>query len=164
MILFHAAFLSPLSPVSLPPLSLSIPFVFHYFSFTLKLLFHVPIQSTLNFFYLLSTHLFFPTKCLSLIFFHRYISILQPPTASSFYCFSSYCFPLYSSFSSYSIISSSSIIILLPPHLHFRRGRRLKKTRPDTRLPQSRAGGQGLYLRSLNHLGRSSKANDSKKS
>ena len=32
------------------------------------------------------------------------------------------------------------------------------KTRPDTRLPQSRAGGQGPYLRSLDHLGRSSKA------
>ena len=29
-------------------------------------------------------------------------------------------------------------------------------TRPDTRLPKSRAGGQGLYLRSLDHLGRSS--------
>ena len=33
-----------------------------------------------------------------------------------------------------------------------------KKTRPDTRLPQSRAGGQGPYLRSLDHLGRSSEA------
>ena len=32
------------------------------------------------------------------------------------------------------------------------------KTRPDTRLPQSRAGGQGPYLRSLDHLGRSSEA------
>ena len=30
-----------------------------------------------------------------------------------------------------------------------------KKKRPDTPLPQSRAGGQGLYLRSLDHLGRS---------
>ena len=30
------------------------------------------------------------------------------------------------------------------------------ETRPDTRLPKSRAGGQGLYLRSLDHLGRSS--------
>ena len=29
------------------------------------------------------------------------------------------------------------------------------KTRPDTRLPQSRAGGQGPYLRSVEHLGRS---------
>ena len=35
-------------------------------------------------------------------------------------------------------------------------------TRPDTRLPQSRAGGQGLYLWSLNHLGRSSEAKDCK--
>ena len=35
-------------------------------------------------------------------------------------------------------------------------------TRPDTQLPKSRAGGQGLYLRSLKHLGRSSVANDSK--
>ena len=32
------------------------------------------------------------------------------------------------------------------------------ETRPDTRLPQSRAGGQGPYLRSPEHLGRSSKA------
>ena len=31
------------------------------------------------------------------------------------------------------------------------------KTRPDTRLPKSRAGGQGPYLRSLEHLGRSNK-------
>ena len=31
-----------------------------------------------------------------------------------------------------------------------------KRTRPDTRLPQSRAGGQGPKLRSLDHLGRSS--------
>ena len=30
------------------------------------------------------------------------------------------------------------------------------RTRPDTRLPQLRAGGQGPYLRSLDHLGRSS--------
>ena len=32
------------------------------------------------------------------------------------------------------------------------------KTRPDTRLPKSRGGGQGPYLRPLYHLGRSSKA------
>ena len=32
----------------------------------------------------------------------------------------------------------------------------LKKTRPSTRLPKSRAGGHGPYLRSLDHLGRSS--------
>ena len=36
------------------------------------------------------------------------------------------------------------------------------KTRLDTRLPQSRAGGQGQYLRSLEHLGRSSEAKDRK--
>ena len=35
-------------------------------------------------------------------------------------------------------------------------------TRPDTRLPQSRAGGQGPYLRSLDHFGRSSEAIDRK--
>ena len=35
-----------------------------------------------------------------------------------------------------------------------------KRTRPDTRLSQSRAGGQGPYLRSLDHLGRSSEAKD----
>ena len=34
------------------------------------------------------------------------------------------------------------------------------KTKSDTRLLQSRVGGQGLYLRSLNHLGRSSEAKD----
>ena len=38
-----------------------------------------------------------------------------------------------------------------------------RKTRPDTRLPQSCAGGQGLYLRSFDHLGRSSDAKDRKK-
>ena len=27
-----------------------------------------------------------------------------------------------------------------------------EKTRPDTRLPKSRVGGQGPYLRSLDHL------------
>ena len=32
-----------------------------------------------------------------------------------------------------------------------------KETRPDTGLPQSRAGGQGPYLRSVEHLSRSSK-------
>ena len=37
------------------------------------------------------------------------------------------------------------------------------ETRPDTRLPQSRVGGQGPYLRSLDHLGRSSEAKDRKK-
>ena len=37
-----------------------------------------------------------------------------------------------------------------------------EKTRPDTRLPKSRAGGQGSYLRPLYHLGRSSKAKDRK--
>ena len=37
-----------------------------------------------------------------------------------------------------------------------------KRTRPDTRLPQSRAGGQGPYLRSLDDLGRSSEAVDRK--
>ena len=39
---------------------------------------------------------------------------------------------------------------------------RVTKTRPDTWLPQSRAGGQGPYLRSLDHLGRGSKAVDRK--
>ena len=33
-----------------------------------------------------------------------------------------------------------------------------EETRPDTRLPKSHAGGQGPYLRSLDHLGRSSEA------
>ena len=36
-------------------------------------------------------------------------------------------------------------------------------TRPDTRLPQSRAGWQGPYLKSVDHLGRSSEAKDRKK-
>ena len=35
-------------------------------------------------------------------------------------------------------------------------------TRPDTQLPQTLAGGQRLYLRSLHHLGRSSDAKDLK--
>ena len=35
-----------------------------------------------------------------------------------------------------------------------------KKTRLDVWLPRSLVGGQGLYLKSLEHLGRSSKAND----
>ena len=39
---------------------------------------------------------------------------------------------------------------------------RLKITRPDPRLPQSRVGGQGLFLRSPYHLGRSSSVNDCK--
>ena len=33
---------------------------------------------------------------------------------------------------------------------------RRKETRPDTRLRKSQASGQGPYLRSLDHLGRSS--------
>ena len=37
-----------------------------------------------------------------------------------------------------------------------------KLTRPDTGLHQSCAGGQGLYLRSLHHLGSSSEAKDRK--
>ena len=36
------------------------------------------------------------------------------------------------------------------------------KTRPDTRLPKSRAGGQGLYLRSLDNVGRSSEVQEIK--
>ena len=38
----------------------------------------------------------------------------------------------------------------------------LKRTRPVTQLPQSRAGGQTPYLRSLDHLGRSSESKDRK--
>ena len=38
----------------------------------------------------------------------------------------------------------------------------LWETRLDTRLPQSRAGGQEQYLRSAKHLGRSSKAKNLK--
>ena len=37
-----------------------------------------------------------------------------------------------------------------------------EKTRPDTRLTQPHAGGQGPCLRSLRHLGRSSEAKDRK--
>ena len=36
------------------------------------------------------------------------------------------------------------------------------KTRPDTRLPKSRAGGQGPHLRSSDHLGRSSEVKEIK--
>ena len=38
----------------------------------------------------------------------------------------------------------------------------VRKTRPDTRLPQSRAGGQGPYFRSVEHLGSSSMAKKTK--
>ena len=38
----------------------------------------------------------------------------------------------------------------------------LAKTRLDTKLTQSRAGGQGPYLRCFHHLGRSSEAKDRK--
>ena len=38
-----------------------------------------------------------------------------------------------------------------------------RKTRPDTRLPQLRASGQGPQLRSPDHLGRSSEAKNRKK-
>ena len=38
-----------------------------------------------------------------------------------------------------------------------------KKTRPDTRLPKTRACGQGPYLRSLDHLGRSETKDRKKK-
>ena len=36
------------------------------------------------------------------------------------------------------------------------------RTRPDTRLPKSRVGGQGPYLRSPDHLGRSSEVKEIK--
>ena len=37
-----------------------------------------------------------------------------------------------------------------------------EKTRPDTRLPKSRVGGQGPYFRSPDHLGRSSEVREIK--
>ena len=37
-----------------------------------------------------------------------------------------------------------------------------EETRPDTRLPKSRAGGQGPYLRSPDQLGRSSEVKEMK--
>ena len=37
-----------------------------------------------------------------------------------------------------------------------------EQTRPDTRLPKSRAGGQGPYLRSSDHLSRSSEVKEMK--
>ena len=43
-----------------------------------------------------------------------------------------------------------------------KKGEKKKKTRPDTRLPKSRAGGQGPYLRSPDHLGRSSEVKEIK--
>ena len=39
---------------------------------------------------------------------------------------------------------------------------RERKTRQDTRVPKSRAGGQGPYLRSQDHLGRSSEVKESR--
>ena len=47
-------------------------------------------------------------------------------------------------------------------HLHTPLCMDPKVTRPDTRLPQLRVGGQGPYLRSLDHLGRSREAKDHK--
>ena len=38
----------------------------------------------------------------------------------------------------------------------------VQRIRPDKSLPQSRAGGQGPYFRSLEHLGRSSETQDRK--
>ena len=38
----------------------------------------------------------------------------------------------------------------------------LSVTRPDTRLPKSRAGGQGPYLRLTDHVGRSSEVKEIK--
>ena len=35
-----------------------------------------------------------------------------------------------------------------------------KKTRPDTRLPKLRVGGQGLNLRSLDHLNKNSEVKE----
>ena len=40
--------------------------------------------------------------------------------------------------------------------------RESERNKADTRLPQSHAGGQGPYLRSLDHFGRSSEAIDHK--
>ena len=37
-----------------------------------------------------------------------------------------------------------------------------QETRPDTRLPKSRAGGQGPYLRSLDQLGKNSEVQKQK--
>ena len=37
---------------------------------------------------------------------------------------------------------------------------KLVETRPDTQLPKSRAGGQGPYLRSLDHSGRGSEVKE----
>ena len=70
-----------------------------------------------------------------------------------------------------SILLSTSVGIPLPIEVVYFQLTQLKmiwtlkwnETRPDTRLPQSRVGGQGPYLRSLDHLGRSSKAKDRKK-
>ena len=42
-----------------------------------------------------------------------------------------------------------------PLHNHYCNDLHKGETRPDTRLPQSRAGGQGPYLKSVEHFGRS---------
>ena len=59
-------------------------------------------------------------------------------------------------------IGLSPILSIILPIYLFRRKVATKKTRSDTRLPQSRAGGQGPYLWSLDQLGRSSEAKDGK--
>ena len=46
--------------------------------------------------------------------------------------------------------------------MHARAQAVVNTTRPDTRLPKSRAGGQGPYLRSPDHLGRSSEVREVK--
>ena len=55
-------------------------------------------------------------------------------------------------------LGEDSVKSLLPEYARIKASpkRDIWKTRPDTRLPKSRAGGQGSYLRSLDDLGRSS--------
>jgi len=48
------------------------------------------------------------------------------------------------------------------PRVHLSLMHDREKTRPETRLPKSRAGGQGPYLRSPDHLGRSSEVKEKK--
>ena len=57
----------------------------------------------------------------------------------------------------YIIFHASYILKLYNFALSFR-----LKTRPDTRLPKSHAGGQGPYLRSPDHLGGSSEVKEIK--
>ena len=60
------------------------------------------------------------------------------------------------------MVKSANLYLLLIKSYALLKVDGIKITRPDTRLPKSRAGGQGPYLRSPDHLGRSSEVKEIK--